>query len=450
MSARSDRRTHRISTADLGGRVVLLHVLIVCAVAIFMVTSTGSCRKGSTDAAPTGGVASAEKAHETHRDATLNTAPTKASDRVTPDSAERRRPSVVPPEPTLRSIGAMPEEGADRRHREGRDTATGIPVQAAKSGEPDSTLPAPQFVDALGNAIEIGDANAIRSILEKVPQDASLTDELKGIMNDPNAVATMQRCAAEALVRIGTSESVQYVLGQLLVAYRSGDSDRANTLLAALEAPTTAEGMKVLFDFLLGRGNFARTQETLPAEAVAATRKALLAAPDRAAVGNLAASLYLDPSVMSNNVAMWELFDGVSHPLMLAHLATRAYQENLPENAGQFLDRLGKSDDQSAVQAVVQMVPNQAVPLNDAAMALYDWSLAHQQAATPGLFIEYMTDQTLPPEQRSVAAFGLAGSSNREYAQQALEKALALETDAIVRTNLQTALTILTRDRSQK
>jgi hypothetical protein len=321
---------------------------------------------------------------------------------------------------------------------------------ATPVGEAEKKLRPEEFLVALRSAVGMGDANAIRSVLERAPQDAALADTLKGMMNAPGTDAAMQRYAAEALVRIGTGESVQYVLGQLLVAYRSGDSDRANGLLAALETPTTADGMKVLFDFLLGRGNFARTQEAVPAEAMAATRKALLAASDREAVGNLAAKLYLDPQVMTNNVAMWELFDGVSHPLMLAQLATRAYQENLPDNAAQFLDRLSQSDDQSVVQAIVQMVPNQSVPLDDAAMALHDWSLVHQQAATPGLYIEYMTDRNLPPEQRSVAAFGLAGSSNPEYAKQALEKALGLETDPVVRTNLQTALTILNKDRLQK
>lgn len=325
-----------------------------------------------------------------------------------------------------------------------------IPVVADKLVKPGTKLSADEFLATFRSAIARGDVAGIKAVLERTPGDPGLADALKVMMNDPSADAAMQRYAAEALVRIGTVESVQYVLGQLLAAYRSSDTDRANLLLASLEAPTSTEGMKVLFDFLLGRGNFARTQETLPAEAMAATRKALLAAPDREAVGNLAAKLYLDPSVMSNNVAMWELFDGVSHPLMLAQLATRAYQENLPDNAAQFLDRLSQSDDQSVVQAIVQMVPNQSVPLDDAALALHDWSLAHQQAATPGLYIEYMTDRNLPPEQRSVAAFGLAGSSNPEYAKQAMEKALGLETDPVVRTNLQTALTILNQDRSQK
>jgi hypothetical protein len=322
-----------------------------------------------------------------------------------------------------------------------------IPIAVEKGVESEPKLSTDEFLTAFRGGLARGDVAGIKMALDKMPNDPGLTDALKVMMNDPSADAATQRYAAEALMRVGTAESVQYVLGQLLAAYRSGDKDRANTLLASLEAPTSAAGTRAIFDFLLGQGNFAHSQEVLPQEAVSAARKALLAAPDREAVGNLAARLYLDPQTMTNNVAMWELFDGVSHPLMLAQLAAHAYQENLPDNAAQFLDRLGASDDQSVVQALVQMVPNPSVPLDNAAMALYDWSVAHPQVAQPGLFIEYMTDQNRAPEQRSVAAFGLAGSSNREYAQQAIQKALSLETAPSVRTNLQTALDLLNQER---
>ena len=346
-----------------------------------------------------------------------------------------------------------PDRPVQHKHAESEGTTAREETQAAATSEAESAakqkpkLRPDEFLEALRAAVSTGDANAIRAVLDRVPQDAGLVDSLKGVMSDAAADAAIQRYAAEALVRVGTSESVQYVLGQLLAAYRSGDEERANTLLASLEAPTSAAGTRAIFDFLLGQGNFAHSQEVLPQEAVSAVRKALLAAPDREAVGNLAARLYLDPQTMTNNVAMWELFDGVSHPLMLAQLAARAYQENLPDNAAQFLTRLGASDDQSVVQALVQLVPNPSVPLDNAAMALYDWSIAHPQVAQPGLFIEYMTDQNRAPEQRSVAAFGLAGSSNREYAQQAIQKALSLETAPAVRTNLQTALDLLNQER---
>ena len=306
-----------------------------------------------------------------------------------------------------------------------------------------------EFLAALHEAVGKADPNEIRAVLEKVPQDPKCIESLKAMMGKPGVDQAMQRYAAEALVRIGTRESVQFVLDQILAAYNAGETDKANSLMASLEAPTTITGVRALFDCLLGLGDYAQAQEALPAEVVSSVRKSLLAAPEREAVGKLAAELYLDPKVMRNKDAMWELFDGVSHPVMLAQLASRAYQEHLPKNAAAFMDRLGQLGDQGAVEAIVKMVPSQTVPLDDAAMALYDWSILHPREALPGLFLEYLTDSARPPEQRSVAAFGLAGTTNWVFAREALEKALTSEHNPIVRTNLQTALTVLNQEQAK-
>lgn len=307
-------------------------------------------------------------------------------------------------------------------------------------------LASTEFIAALREAFAKADPNEVQAVLERVAQDVATVEALKDIMRNPSEAPGMQRHAGEALLRIGSADSVQFVLDQIMAAYRAGDETRASSLLPALESPTTTAGMQALFDFLLGRGQYAQVAQDRPEELVNASRKALRLASDREAVGSLAASLYLNPEVMANDDAMWELFDGVSHPIMLAQLASRAYQEDLPDNAAQFLERLGETDDQGTVQALVEMVPHASVPIDDPALALYDWSLRHPQQALSGLFLQYVTDSTRPPEQRSVAALGLAGSADTNEARRALEKALNSETDAVVRTNLQTALTLLTQE----
>jgi len=104
---------------------------------------------------------------------------------------------------------------------------------------------------------------------------------------------------------------------------------------------------------------------------------------------------------------------------------------------------------QGVVPAIVQMASGPAVPLDDAAAVLYDWSLGHPEDALPGLFIDYLSDSGRPPEQRSVAAFGLAGTADPVFAKRALEKVLDSETDPVVRTDLQTALSLLAQDRER-
>lgn len=349
---------------------------------------------------------------------------------------------------TATRLQAGSEEDASQKNEMAEQDASAAKFVAKPELNEAQEASSGQFVAAVQEGLNRGDSDAVQTLLKKARQDVALVGGLKTMVGESESGLAMQRYAAEALVRIGTADSVQFVLDQLLAADNAGDTERVDLLLAALEAPTTTAGMWALFDLLLGRGGYAQAQGSLPAEVASGIRKSLRAAPDRETVGKLAAELYLDPQVMTNSEAMWEL-DEVSSPVMLAELAGRAYKENRAENAAELLDRLGQSDDQGVVQAIVQMVPNQSVPLDDVGMALYNWSIRHPQEALPGLFLEYLTDSSRPPEQRSVAGFGLAGTTNRDNARAALEKALQSERDPIVQTNLQRALTVLDEEQAR-
>lgn len=365
--------------------------------------------------------------------------------------------SAAAPRADANAAGAEPEEfvrdmqadvaSADPSGGERDGSSPGEPEAAEPGFEPEPTLEPGEFLQAIRDALAVNlDPVEVRQLLERVPADPALLAELKALMDDPAADPALRGYAAEALVRAGTADAMEHVLDDLLAASRTGDEERFSLDLTALEAPTTTEGIEVLFDLLLGQGAYAGNAGGLSPEVLAALRKALLAYPDREMVGDLAAQLYFDPDVLADKQAMWELFDGVSHPVMLAQLAARAYEENLAENAAQFMERLGESDEQGVVQAVVRMASNPAVPADDAANALYQWSLRHPEDALPGLFMEYVTDSARPSLERSIAAFGLAGTADPEFAQQALEKALANETDPVVKLDLERALALIGSD----
>ena len=357
------------------------------------------------------------------------------------------RPEESAPPVSVRSVSAPAAPATARADFTGGEREAAVPVgpEASEPGfEPAPSQASNGFMQALRDAFAANlDPVEVRQLLERVPADPALLAELKALMVDPSADSALRGYAAEALVRAGTADSMEHVLDDLLSAGRAGDEERLNRGLAALEASTTIEGIEVLFDLLLGQGAYAGTAGELPPEVLGALRRALLAYPDREAVGELAAQLYFDPDVLADKDAMWELFDGVSHPAMLAQLAARAYEENLSEPAAQFMERLGESDEQGVVPAVVQMASNPSVPVDDAAAALYQWSLRHPDDALPGLFMEYMTDSARPSAERSVAAFGLAGTADPEFARQALAKALANETDPAVRMDLERALSLI-------
>lgn len=297
-------------------------------------------------------------------------------------------------------------------------------------------MSADDFMTAFADALSKGDAGAIQEILRQAPRSPEAVNALKGFLTVEGLSVDAKRYAAEALMRIGTQESVSFVLEQALAAERSGDSTAFSTLVSSFDSPTTAEGAQVLFDLLLGRGSYAGNFGALPEEIRDAARKALRNAPDREAVGNLAATLYLDPQVSGNNAALSELFEGIAHPNMLSALAVRAYQGGSPENANQFLDRLAGVPDQGAVQAMLQAGATEPRLFQAAAERLYAWSVQHPQQAQPGLFLEYLTNSRRNPSERILAAYGLAGVPNNQEALQTFSKALAEEANPEVKASL--------------
>lgn len=206
----------------------------------------------------------------------------------------------------------------------------------------------------------------------------------------------------------------------------------------------------MLLDLLLGTGRYAGNRGELPEEFRDAARKALRNALDREAIGNLAAALYLDPQLSGNNAALSELFDGVAHPNMLSSLAVRAYQGGSPENANQFLDRLVNVGDQGVVQAMLQAGTTEPRLFQAAAEWLYAWSLQHPQQAQPGLFLEYLTDSKRSPNERILAAYGLAGVPNNQEALRTFAKALAEESNPDVKASLTSLQAYLTQHQPQK
>ena len=323
-------------------------------------------------------------------------------------------------------------------------------AKKASTPPPETQMSAADFLGEFNEAVAKGDSAAVSALLQNVPRSAECVEPLKGFVTAPGSSKDMRRYAAEGLVRIGTQESIGFVLDQARAAQAAGDSSLASTLLYSLEAPTTVEGAKVLFDLLLGTGRYADNRETLPEAFRSAARKALRNAPDREGIGNLAARLYLDPQISGRNEALVELFGGVSHPNMLSSLAVQAYQAGAPESATQFLNQLGQVSEQGTVQAMVEVASREPALLNDAAERLYGWSLQHPQQAAPGLFMEYLTDSSRKPSERIIAAFGLAGIEDTQLAARAFEKALNQETDPSVRASLVALQALLAGGGKQK
>jgi hypothetical protein len=301
------------------------------------------------------------------------------------------------------------------------------------SGEPDSNPTTTSAAVALG--IPAG-SNQRPLQVSRPAMELAHDKESAGSAEKPSA-----DCAA--LLRDRSKQDLGSVLDRILMANSADDADLASSLARSLRPPTSTDSVEVFLDLLLGNGRYAAYRGQLPDQLRSALREAIRAAPDRQGIGKLAAQIYVDLEASGREEAAVELFYDVAHPVMLSTLAVKAYQNGLPQDAAQFLDRLGEVGDQGTVQAFVEAAAQEPALFKDAAERLYNWSQHHQREALPGLFLEYLTDSTLPREQRIAAAYGLAGVADTQFASRALDKAIRHESDSATRADLETLRTFL-------
>lgn len=93
--------------------------------------------------------------------------------------------------------------------------------EAEKKASTPTTEPqmsAKEFMAAFSEALSKGDAGAIQEVLRQAPRSAECVEALKGFLTAQGNSKDARRYAAEALMRIGTQESVGFVLDQALAA----------------------------------------------------------------------------------------------------------------------------------------------------------------------------------------------------------------------------------------
>jgi hypothetical protein len=278
------------------------------------------------------------------------------------------------------------------------------------------------------------------------PQHESV---LIGVIENPETSLAMLTRALQTLLRIGSTESTSFVLDHVLATYNDAEEERRAALLSCFDTPMGTDAALVLLELLLGRASYEAYRHDLPKEIRNALRKALRAAPDREAIGRLAAELYTDPGVISRPDALWELFDELAHPHMLANLAIQAAEEGLTDNATAFLLRLAETDEESTVSAFMEAAASDALSVDEVGGVLYQWTTQNRGQAKPGHFLGYITGEGFCARQRAVAAHGMAGCEDAERVELALRKALSHERDVLVRANLEAALTLLTQGDSE-
>jgi hypothetical protein len=355
------------------------------------------------------------------------------------------RKEMFPPESSPNSVQAASTPRSEPVVRRGESGVNSEPAGANRplsgnANEP-STLPVqPSAVSKHSLRSDLLTATASQDPKMMAAQTADGIDFLKEFLWDKTLPLAARKHAAQALMRSGSEDSVQGVVAAAINEFQSGKPDDGGAILSSLHVPVGIEGAKGLLNVLLGQDDPAISSGSLPVEVQSTLRKTLRSASDAEEIGSFMAQLYSDMQSSGHAANANELLNGVAHPAMLSELVVQAQLQGLPDQVSGLFDRLIAADDPGVVAAMARLVSKQPALLNEASEALFNWSLEHPQQAQPGLFAEFLSNQELPPEQRVVAAYGLAGLIGKVDALRALGKSISSETDQETRQYLQNAL----------
>jgi hypothetical protein len=307
-----------------------------------------------------------------------------------------------------------------------------------------------RFLENLSSAVVNHDGAAIEGLWQTLPHCVDCIKSLQGLIEASDTDQDLLRYAAEALIRIGTQESVDIVLDQALQAQDLGNHSRVNTLLNSLDSPPTLEAARSMLELLSSTGLYSRYSSNLPDSFAAILRKTLRKASDRERVGELAAELYLDMQRAGRKDVLLELLNGVAHPNMFSALAIHYSRAGSQAEALQFLTQISLVDDPGAVQALIQAGSTESELFRPAAQELYQWSRKHPESARAGMFLEYLNDSERTSNERILGAYGLAGLANIDEALQAYAKTQNEEANPRVRNSLDSLKTYLSSIRNQQ
>ena len=297
--------------------------------------------------------------------------------------------------------------------------------------------------DELLIATASGTPELIAELISKVTQTPEGIGYMEEFLKDETLPLYARKHAAEALMRVGTQDAVEAVLGACLGEFESGQPEAGSAILAAVQIPVGIEGAKGLVSVLLGQNGSGEAGYSLPVEMQSVLRKTLRAESNPEEIGRYLADLYLEMQSSGQTANTEELLNGVAHPAMLAELAAQAQMAGNSEEATGLFDRLIAATDSGVVGAVARLASAGPSLLNNASDVLFNWSRQHPREAQVGLFTEYLDNRMLPMEQRVAAAYGLAGLAGKAEARQVLEKSIAFEPDPATRQCLQKALASL-------
>ncbi len=325
---------------------------------------------------------------------------------------------------------AQPEQPKEQAGGTTHAGGAPLPEVAKKRTWRPSPRPEPNLVAEV-RALRIDESELRRRSGEMVGCDDCVS-RLIPILLDPTASLEQRLAAAELLAASGTFEGTRALLQALLDAGAARDDPAVEGILHVLANLDSPQAAAALVDFL--SGDLEGLDITVPL--VPFIHKVLTSMSAESQVG----TLLIEAFRRTASAEVRARLEAFKHPQLEAVRLIEAWQLGNREAAEQSLERLLGNQTPAALEGLILLAREAAVPLESLNSIAFDWARDSGPQVYDTL-LEHLTRFDASAAERSMAAHGLAGLG--PDAESALRKALAYETDPVVSEQLESAISTL-------
>lgn len=290
------------------------------------------------------------------------------------------------------------------------------------------------------------DVNAHNELTDQMPTENALVcddncvDKSIQILNDHARDNASRKDSARILIRSGNKEAVLSVLKAIIDARFQEDYDLIDSVTPIFATVHSIKTAGILIDVLTGKANLSSALVGMPEDVTYAIKNAIRLMPNEA-VGEMLAQKYRDATSEEEKT---KLFD-IKHPVMIARLATDAFQQRDIESEGRLIGELCRSEDNTAIMGMMVLAREKTINLENATNMLTSWNFTKpDKPPAHFMLVGYLGNAEFSPEERSLAAYAMTLEKDKEMAISALKKAQLFEEDPFVKKNIEDALSRIT------
>lgn len=249
-----------------------------------------------------------------------------------------------------------------------------------------------------------------------------LSQKLEGILNNSHLTEKEKLDQIQLLLKPGTRATTFFLIDAILYADYLANETLRDGLLQLLAETDTLDSAAALIDILAGDVE-AFADSAIPADVQAIMEKAIRMNPAYREVGQLLADRYIEEPSQAN----LDFINQIGHPESIAILASQS--ESIIPNASHIADLIPGIANVRAIDSLAIIGESQAIPAEELNEIAYSWGQKNLSDINQEYFEAQLSDYSLPPLQRSLAASVLGASPNQEQTVTILEKSYSFETD---------------------